>query len=63
MILQSHLRDLVVGVAAKVPLINGESVTAINFDNAATTPPFNSVMQEIAEFAPWYSSIHRGAGV
>ena len=62
MILQSHLRDLVVGVAAKVPLINGESVTAINFDNAATTPPFNSVMQEIAEFAPWYSSIHRGAG-
>ncbi|MBC8016627.1 MAG: aminotransferase class V-fold PLP-dependent enzyme, partial [Sporomusaceae bacterium] len=30
--------------------------------NAATTPPFFSVMREITDFAPWYSSIHRGTG-
>ncbi|WP_376769022.1 aminotransferase class V-fold PLP-dependent enzyme [Clostridium psychrophilum] len=55
-------RDLILGVNKKVPLISGEYVTAINFDNAATTPPFKSVMEDIIDFAPWYSSIHRGEG-
>ncbi|MGH4137206.1 aminotransferase class V-fold PLP-dependent enzyme [Clostridium sp.] len=55
-------RDLILGVNQKVPLISGKSITAINFDNAATTPPFKSVMKDIANFAPWYSSIHRGEG-
>lgn len=55
-------RDLILGVNKKVPLISGKSVTAINFDNAATTPPFKSVMEDIIDFAPWYSSIHRGEG-
>lgn len=54
--------NLVVGVDKKVPLNNKEYATAINFDNAATTPPLYAVMQEIEDFAPWYSSIHRGAG-
>jgi cysteine desulfurase/selenocysteine lyase len=58
----SDFSNLVVGVNKKVPLITNEYVTAINFDNAATTPPLYSVMQEIEDFAPWYSSIHRGAG-
>ncbi|MGV8983710.1 aminotransferase class V-fold PLP-dependent enzyme [Clostridium sp.] len=55
-------RDLILGLNKNVPLISGKSVTAINFDNAATTPPFKSVMKDIADFAPWYSSIHRGEG-
>jgi len=55
-------RDLILGVNNKVPLISGKSVTAINFDNAATTPPFKSVIQDIIDFSPWYSSIHRGEG-
>lgn len=55
-------RDLILGVNKRVPLISGKRVTAINFDNAATTPPFKSVMEDIARFAPWYSSIHRGEG-
>lgn len=60
--LSAYFRKLVVGVNAKVPLANGEYVNEINFDNAATTPPFLSVMEEIRDFAPWYSSIHRGTG-
>lgn len=60
--LSSHLRNLVVGTETKVPLLNGRYVTAINFDNAATTPPLSSVMEEINNFVPWYSSIHRGKG-
>lgn len=55
-------RDLILGVNKKVPLISGKRVTAINFDNAATTPPFKSVMEDVSRFAPWYSSIHRGEG-
>ncbi len=53
---------MVVGLDTKVPLADGNYVTAINFDNAATTPPFFSVMNEIANYAPWYSSVHRGKG-
>lgn len=55
-------RSLVVGTDTKVPISSGGKVTAINFDNAATTPPFNCVLQDILSFAPWYSSIHRGEG-
>jgi cysteine desulfurase / selenocysteine lyase len=55
-------RDLILGVNKKVPLLSGKSVTAINFDNAATTPPLKSVMEDVINFAPWYSSIHRGEG-
>ncbi|WP_105617528.1 aminotransferase class V-fold PLP-dependent enzyme [Vallitalea okinawensis] len=56
------LRNLIVGVNTSIPLISGQSVRAINFDNAATTPPFKSVMNAVNNFSPWYSSIHRGAG-
>ena len=58
----SDFRDLVVGVNNQVPLSNSQHVTGINFDNGATTPPFCSVMEEITNFVPWYSSIHRGLG-
>lgn len=57
-----NYRDLVVGVDTEVVLKNGKKKKGINFDNAATTPPLKSVIEEITEFAPLYSSIHRGAG-
>jgi len=60
--LSKEFRELIVGVNTQVPLLNGEYVTAINLDNAATTPPFHSVVQEIMEYLPWYSSVHRGTG-
>jgi len=54
--------ELVVGAGATVPLADGRLVPEINFDNAATTPPLHSVLERLREFAPIYSSIHRGAG-
>lgn len=57
-----NYRELIVGADTKIPLSNGQMVTSINFDNAATTPPFSSVLQSVLNFAPWYSSIHRGTG-
>ncbi|MDD4600111.1 putative cysteine desulfurase [bioreactor metagenome] len=59
----TYLRSLVVGADTPVSIANGSRRAAINFDNAATTPPLKSVMREIVRFAPWYASIHRGAGV
>ncbi|RKD25285.1 aminotransferase class V-fold PLP-dependent enzyme [Caminicella sporogenes] len=60
--IQLNIRNEIVGINCKVPLSNGKYVTAINFDNAATTPPFKTVINDINRFAPWYSSIHRGTG-
>lgn len=60
--LASYLRSLVLGVNTPVPLAGGGYRPAINFDNAATTPPLKAVMREITGFAPWYASIHRGSG-
>lgn len=57
-----NYRRMVVGVDTPVPLKNGQLVTEINFDNAATTPPFKSVLKAVIMFSPWYSSIHRGTG-
>ena len=59
---QSTLRNLVVGVDTKIPLPNGSWVNSINLDNAATTPPFVQALNEIINFAPMYSSVHRGTG-
>lgn len=53
---------LVHGINSLVPLENGDKVPYINFDNAATTPPFSSVISEINNFSPYYSSVHRGTG-
>jgi len=59
---EEYFQSLVTGTDTKVSLANGKYVTAINFDNAATTPPLCSVLQEIIRFAPWYASVHRGRG-
>lgn len=55
-------RHLIVGANNKIPLGNGNLVTSINFDNAATTPALYPVLEEVNNFIPWYSSIHRGTG-
>lgn len=55
-------KSLIVGSDSLVRLGNGNSVNYINFDNAATTPPFKSVLNEIVDFSPNYSSVHRGTG-
>ncbi len=55
------LRDLF-EVDQTVPLLDGSRETYVNFDNAASTPPFRVVQSTIEQFMPWYSSVHRGSG-
>lgn len=58
----SNWRNSVLGVNAKIPLTDNRLAVSINFDNAATTPPFVNVLYQVNRFAPYYSSIHRGFG-
>jgi selenocysteine lyase/cysteine desulfurase len=53
--------DLIFGYDKKVPTNQGYK-NYINFDNAASTPPFKGVIHHLLDEAEWYASIHRGTG-
>ena len=55
-----NIRDQVVGLNEKMELANGETKAVTNFDNAATTPALQPVMDEINEQLKKYGSIGRG---
>lgn len=57
-----QIRDMILGLDTLVELDNKTKVPAINLDNAATTPPFKLVAQEIQSQMMYYSSIGRGIG-
>lgn len=59
----SALRERVVGIHTRVPLLNNDETRPyINFDNAASTPALKDVLDTVNEFMLWYSSVHRGTG-
>jgi len=58
----NDIRQRVVGLDVKVPLLDGTRRPYINFDNAATTPVLWDVIESLDLFMPWYSNIHRGQG-
>ncbi len=56
------LREQSIGFDAKVPIIGGQEVQYVNFDNAASTPTFRPIADKVDEFLNWYSNVHRGTG-
>lgn len=56
------LKDLFIGLNEKVSDSNGNYINAINFDNAATTPPLKSSIEYIKKMSNTYASIGRGTG-
>lgn len=56
------IHEQVVGLDVRVPLLDGSTRRPINFDNAASTPPLQRVLDLVNTFMTWYSSVHRGAG-
>lgn len=56
------LRDKIVGADIRIPILGGDLVRYVNLDNAASTPPLQSVVDAIQQFLPLYSSVHRGTG-
>ena len=57
-----NFHDILMGVDAKVEILGGVKIRAVNFDNAATTPPFKCVLDSIINLSEYYGSIGRGAG-
>jgi selenocysteine lyase/cysteine desulfurase len=51
-----------VGQGLDVPCLDGGSRPYRDLDGAASTPALQVVVDAVAEFLPWYSSVHRGAG-
>jgi selenocysteine lyase/cysteine desulfurase len=50
------------GEDAEVACVDGRKLRYANLDNAASTPVMAEVWAAVEEFAPWYSSVHRGSG-
>jgi cysteine desulfurase/selenocysteine lyase len=56
------VRERIVGIHQTVPLLDGSTRPYVNFDNAASTPALQEVLDTVNEFLGWYSSVHRGTG-
>ena len=56
------VRQRIVGIDRVVPVLDGSTRPYINFDNAASTPTLQDVLDTVNEFMHWYSSVHRGTG-
>ena len=56
------VRERIVGIDQVVPVLDGSLQPYINFDNAASTPTLQDVLDTVNEFMRWYSSVHRGTG-
>ena len=57
-----HIRNMIYGLDTLVELDNKIKIPAVNLDNAATTPPFKKVMEEVQTQLLCYGSIGRGKG-
>jgi selenocysteine lyase/cysteine desulfurase len=51
-----------VGDDVEVPVLGGGACRVVDLDTAATSGAAPSVARAVADFLPWYSSVHRGAG-
>lgn len=60
--MKSDFDDIILGIDSKVILRDGSEVRSINFDNAATTPTFKEVIDNIIKYSDYYGSIGRGTG-
>ncbi|GAA1969009.1 aminotransferase class V-fold PLP-dependent enzyme [Kitasatospora viridis] len=52
----------VLGSEVEVPLVSGEKVGYAALDYAASAPALRRVWDDVAAYAPYYGSVHRGAG-
>lgn len=52
----------VLGRDVRVPLVTGGEVTYAALDYAASAPVLQRVWDDVAAYAPYYGSVHRGAG-
>ena len=56
------MRDRILGLDRKTPLLDGSTVSYVNLDNGASSPPMIDSVNALDNFMPYYSSVHRGTG-
>ncbi len=56
------LRKNIKGIKQKVAVGRKRKKQYIHFDNAASTPALQSVLNDLNGFLDWYSGVHRGTG-
>ncbi|MGF3024150.1 aminotransferase class V-fold PLP-dependent enzyme [Methylobacterium aquaticum] len=56
------LRERIVGIDQRVPVLDGSLRRYVNLDNAASTPALRDVLDTVNRFMEWYASVHRGTG-
>jgi selenocysteine lyase/cysteine desulfurase len=59
----SYTSGRFVGDDLWVPVLEGGPRQYVDLDTAATTSASTAVTRAVQDFLPWYSSVHRGAGV
>ncbi|WP_314172699.1 aminotransferase class V-fold PLP-dependent enzyme [Streptomyces winkii] len=52
----------VLGLDVRAPLVTGGELPYAALDYAASAPVLRSVWEDVASYAPYYGSVHRGAG-
>lgn len=60
--MKNKFDDIILGIDSKVVLRDGREIRSVNFDNAATTPVFKEVIDNIIKYSDYYGSIGRGTG-
>ncbi len=58
----SRVRERIVGIDRRVPVLDGSLRPYVNLDNAASTPVLCEVLETVNCFMEWYSPVHRGTG-
>lgn len=58
----SDIRSQILGIDAEIKLADGSKAVAISLDNAATTPAFKSIHEEVGAQLSYYGSVGRGHG-
>ncbi len=58
----TDLEIQLVGDGLPVPCLDGIDRPYLSLDSGASTGALPAVADRVAEFLPWYSSVHRGAG-
>src|SRR5512140_3809404 len=56
------LRNDIIGISTRIPVLGGGEKPYVFLDNAASTPAFGRVLRAVEQFLPWYSGVHRGTG-
>jgi len=58
----ANIRQYLIGLDVRVPLLDGSEAPYINFDNAASTPTFRFIYDKVGDYLRYYSNVHRGTG-